>query len=275
MTARADDMTELRRGLDSIASAIRPIVHVGDGSGRFTPIGSGFAVSHEGVRYLITADHVLAGLSDKMMGVDEQFSTKWPRNFSRLVANDPSLPDADVAWVEIQMFEQTQNVGAAIPLEQTVARVSGGDSNGFFVIGHPVSKARMVDAQSAVRSKLMMAQVRIASEAVKAALGVDERVQMVFSYDAETSVDPDGHPVVRACPDGMSGGVVVATTRAQDGEGREYMKPYVIGVLTHYSEAHRSFKVTKIEHLWIATGLVRGDTEALYRKFDGTYTSAR
>jgi len=271
MNTSEGDQSEWRDGMEAIAGAIRPIMHVTEGSGRLTPIGSAFAVSHLGTRYLITADHVLAGLSDKLMGVDEQFSAKWPRTFSRLVANDASLPDADVAWVEFRMFEETLSTGATIPIEQTLARVAGGNENGFVAVGHPVSKARMVDAQSAVKSRLMMAQVRLASDTVKAALNIDERVQMALSYNSDTHVDLESRAIVPATPKGMSGGVVVATTRAKDVTGRPYMKPYVVGVLTRYSVVHRTYVATKLDQLWTAIGLVRRSGELLYRRVDGTY----
>ncbi len=268
-----EDMLELEAGLKSIAEAIRPIVHVAEGSGRLTPIGSAFAVRNRGIRYLITADHVLAGLEDKLMGVDAEFSTRWPRSFSRLVSDDSTLPDADIAWVAIRMFEETLEVGATIPLEQTIARVAGGDANGFMAVGHPVSKSRMVEAQSAVASKLMMAQVRIADEATCVAIGIDDRVQFALSYDSNNHTDLAGRPIVPAQPKGMSGGVVVATTRANDANGKSFMKPYVVGVLTRFYPEHRTYVATKIEHLWKAIGILP-DNDRLYREMTGSYIRA-
>ena len=259
--------------MDSIAGAFRPILRVAEGSRRLTAIGTSFAIGHGSNRYLVTADHVLRGLEDKLVGIDEKHSMKWPRQFSRLAPTESSLPDADVAWTLINLSAEAIGTGTPIPIRQALARAEGGAWNGIFAVGHPASKARLVDAQTAVMSKLMMAQLQVADDSTCVAIGVDHRVHLAFSYTSAPHVDIDGKPIVPAAPTGMSGGAIVATTRVEDSSRSHRMKPYVIGVLTRYYPKYQTFVATRIEHLWKAVGVVP-PIRLLYREQSGGYVSA-
>jgi len=246
---------EFMTGMRLILGAFRSILRIGQGSSRKEAIGTAFVVAHGSKRHVITAEHVLAGPEDKLLGIDESGSIRLPRKYSRLVALEPNAAQADVAWTTFEPPNDVAALGTAIPFELASAATDIVPGVAYVAVGQPTSKSKLVDAQNALSSSVMMAFVEPAPPFVVDAIGIDRDVQFAFSYPPDTAAKVSKGAPRPARPRGMSGGAIVATARVSIGAGRTRMIPIIIGVLTEFYDEHQTFVATRIEHFWAAQGV--------------------
>lgn len=264
-------LDELMEGMQSIIDAFRPVMSVEQGSGRVAPTGTAFVVADEARRIIVTAEHVLRGPEDKLLGVSEEGSIRLPRKFSRLERLSAESPPADVAWMSLETPGDGNAFRTTIPFALASSMVSMTHGATYLAVGQPASKSRVVDAQSALSSKVMMAFLELAPPAVSSALRLDERIQLAFTYPPDTSDKVRNGALPPAHPRGMSGGAMVATSRMRRRDGTTRMIPLLVGVLTEFHKEHQAFVATRLEHLWATRHVGKWAERPFYREAIGSF----
>ena len=264
-------LEELKAGMKSILGAFRPVMSIEQGTGRVAQTGTAFVVAEESRLFIVTAEHVLNGPEAKLLGVSEAGSIRLPRRFSRLEAVSSEHPHADVAWMTLEASSLAEPFDSTIPFALASSPVSITHGATYVAVGQPASKSSVQQAQTILSSKIMMAFLEPASSTVVDALGLDEKIQLAFTYPADTSEKIRSGAVPPARPRGMSGGAIVATTRIRRRDGSTRMIPLLVGVLTQFHESQQAFVATRLEHVWATRRFGNWAEQPLYREAVGSF----
>lgn len=230
--------------------SVKPVLLVEEGSGGKQQIGSLFVLAMGKHRIVVTAAHVVQRAQRTLFGVTASRTSPWPTSYKVLTPVNAAYPDADVAY-----FTGVPNRGSAaratesLPIEAAdVVEERPGMS--FIAMGYPLSRNKLRDAQTRLRSGRMSVLIDSIAHDAYAALKLDPRVHLACRYDPKDRVDEDGEEVTGAHPRGMSGGVLLAPSIEQSSAKKAYFVMRVAGVITLYHPAPANILVaTRIQHL--------------------------
>lgn len=238
------------------ASALRPVFEIADGSGRRSVVGTAIIVEGLKTRYVLTAEHVLAGPRQKLIGVPEAEAIPWPEEYSTLISLDSSAPNADVAWVEIA--DRMHELSPGLPS----ASLSGWDADAmgatYLAVGFPVSRSKVLHPSRQVKAKLMFAVVAVTPETQSSKRIVDKRVQLGLEYSQHGRLDIDGRHVTGPFPRGMSGGAIFLMLEAAMPDGTKIPFPQLVGIFTEFHKSENCIVSTRVSQVGAGIGLNPG-----------------
>lgn len=261
------DANDLLQAITPYTHTIRPILEIREGSARRDAVGTAIVVGQDSTRYVVTAEHVVSGPLQKLIGVSEQNAIPWPRPCSRLAPVQATLPDADVAWAASTVKPEDIALSPPLPLALAVGSLPDAPGSAYVAVGFPGSRAKVRQSEAQLASKMMFAVVEIASRAIVAQVLKDERVQIALRYSQAGRIGLDGEPIVGAHPRGMSGGAIFMMLEGRTANGSVHVFPFLAGVITDFYEKADCIVATRVSHIWQALGLVDVSTPPpLYRR---------
>lgn len=164
--------TALQAAVRGLASCVRPLSLIEEGSGGKRFIGSAFIVAAGQRRIVITAEHVVSGPEVKFLGLSEAGGINWPKDYFRVEAVDTSRTSPDIAFAiaDVAAEDPTSEV-RPLPIDLLYPGQSFEVGASMVAVGFPGSKAKSREGQSRLSAKLMSVVGDLAPDDVYSRLG--------------------------------------------------------------------------------------------------------